>query len=109
MLKTQSLALALATLAATASAEVNIDTLKAQVDGLAKTKVSGFLQGRYEYGFDTSVIDSKSSQLQGRFNIKRGRVIVSNEGNLGDFSVQVQYSEGGIQLIDAYASAYYPW
>ena len=109
MLKSQSIALSLAALAATASAEVNIDTLKAQVDQLAKTKVSGFLQGRYEYGFDTSVIDSKSSQLQGRFNIKRGRVIVSNEGNLGDFGVQVQYSEGGVQLIDAYASAYDPW
>ena len=95
MLKSQSIALSLAALAATASAEVNIDTLKAQVDQLAKTKVSGFLQGRYEFGFDTSVIDSKSSQLQGRFSIKRGRVIVSNEGSLGDVLIQAQYGEAG--------------
>jgi len=95
--------------AGAASAEVNIDTLKAQVDGLAKTKVTGFLQGRFEYGLDTSVLDTKSSQVQGRFTIKRGRVAVSNENALGDFSVQVQYGEDGIKLIDAYASAYDPW
>ena len=99
----------LATVFATsASAEVNVDTLKSFVDALAKTKVSGFLQGRYEYALDTSTLDAKSSQLQGRFTIKRGRVIVSNEGTLGDFSVQVQYAEDGIKLIDAYASAYDP-
>ncbi len=109
MLKSQSFAIALAALAATASAEVNVDSLKAQVDALAKIKVSGFLQARYEYGIDTSVIDSKSSQIKGRFNIRRGRVIVSNEGALGDFSVQVQYAEDGIKLIDAYVSAYDPW
>jgi len=107
MLKTQFLALAI--LAATASAEVNMDTLKAQVDALAKTRVTGFLQGRYEYGLDTSVIDGRSSQVQGRFTIKRGRLAVSNESSLGDFSIQAQYGEDGIKLIDAYASAYDPW
>jgi len=109
MLKLNSTALALSALATLASADPALDSLKSQVEGLSKTKVSGFLQARYEYGFDTSVIDPKASQLQGRFDIKRGRIIVSNDGSLGDFLVQVQYGEGGIQLIDAYASAYDPW
>jgi hypothetical protein len=82
---------------------------KSTVAALAKIKVSGFIQARYEYGADTGIIDSKNPPLQGRFTVKRGRVSVGSEGTLGDFLVTTQYAEDGIKLIDAYGSAYDPW
>ncbi len=95
--------------------ESYLDT-KSTVDKLAKIKVSGYIQARYEYAMDTGIMGSNaagsnmtSSQMQGRFKVRRGRVKVGQEGDLGDFAVQVQYAEDAIKLIDAYGSFYDPW
>lgn len=75
--------------------ESYLDT-KSTVDKLAKIKVSGYIQARYEYAMDTGIMGSNaagsnmtSSQMQGRFKVRRGRVKVGQEGDLGDFAVQV--------------------
>jgi len=88
--------------------ESYLDT-KSTVDKLAKIKVSGYIQARYEYAMDTGVMSTTSTQLQNRFKIRRGRVKVGHEGDLGDFAIQVQYAEDAIKLIDAYGSFYDPW
>lgn len=81
---------------------------KATVDKLAKIKVSGMVQARYEYATDTTQL-SGLGETQSRFRVRRGRLKVAHEGTLGDFAVQAQYGEKGIELVDMYGTFQDPW
>ncbi|MEN9353175.1 MAG: hypothetical protein RL318_500 [Fibrobacterota bacterium] len=89
--------------------EENYLETKATVDKLAKIKVSGLIQARMEYATDTAQLDAGFGANQARFKVRRGRLKVAHDGTLGDYAVQVQYGEKGIELVDMYGSFQDPW
>lgn len=108
------------------SVSEKVDATKGKLDGLeenylenmatlgklAKIKVSGMIQARYEYASDTGMITGSTNglaQTQSRFRVRRGRLKVAHEGTLGDFAVQAQYGEKGIELVDMYGTFQDPW
>jgi len=83
---------------------------KSTVETLAKIKVTGLIQARMEYApGDTGILDAGLPSDQTRFKVRRGRLKVSQSGKLGDWAVQAQYGEKGIELQDIYGTAYDPW
>lgn len=104
------------------SVSEKVDAVKGKLDGLeenylenmatlhklAKIKVSGMIQARYELASDTSML-SGLAQTQSRFRVRRGRLKVAHEGTLGDLAVQAQYGEKGIELVDMYGTFSDPW
>jgi len=83
---------------------------KSTVETLAKIKVTGLIQARMEYApGDTGILDAGLPSTQTRFKVRRGRLKVAQSGKLGDWAVQAQYGEKGIELQDIYGTAYDPW
>ena len=82
---------------------------KSTVDALAKIKVTGLIQARAEIAIDTGKLDAGLPTTTTRFKVRRGRLKVSQAGTLGDWAVQAQYGEKGIELQDIYGTAYDPW
>jgi len=83
---------------------------KSTVDALAKIKVTGLIQARAELSrADSGGLDAGLSSTTSRFKVRRGRLKVSHSGNLGDWAVQAQYGEKGLELQDIYGTAYDPW
>ena len=91
-----------------------------QIKKLQKLKISGYLQGQFEVGqeFATTKVgkpetyDNKRDGNSGnfiRFGIRRGRVNVGWEEQFGSASFQLDISERGVSVKEAYIKASEPW
>jgi hypothetical protein len=91
--------------------EMNI--FKSDLEIFKKLKISGYVQGQFQLaeqkgiksyeGGDFSPISDK------RFMVRRGRVKVAYETEITQFVIQIDATEKGVSLKDAYASFREPW
>jgi hypothetical protein len=90
-----------------------IENLKDEVGFLKKLRISGYIQPQWQIA-DTSGISSFAGgnflkYSDNRFSVRRGRVKVAYEGEYSQFVIQIDATERGVALKDAYLSLKDPW
>ena len=110
----------------TSSTEEKISDLKGTVDGLnesyaetkstvaalSKIKVSGYIQAQYQAADVMKVLSLngfKSSAVRQAFLIKRGRLKTTYDAGLCQYVLEIDATQDGVGLKDAYASFKEPW
>ncbi len=87
--------------------------IKTTADALKKIKVSGYLQAQYQLAESTSVPSYAGgnfpSNVKSRFSVRRGRVKVNYDNDLTQFVLQIDVTQSGVGIKDAYASVKEPW
>ncbi|HEY3283704.1 MAG TPA: porin [Armatimonadota bacterium] len=78
----------------------------ADIATLKKTKVSGYIQARYESNPTRNVIKLGTAAPKGSFYIRRGRLKVAHTGSRSDYVLQGDFTESGVSLKDAYIDWY---
>lgn len=102
------------------SAPAEPDTLPATVAKLAsdldfmrKLKITGYLQAQFQYSDSNGVISFAGgnfpSKVDKRFSVRRGRLKATYEGNMSQFVLQMDVTERGVGIKDAYAKVTEPW
>lgn len=81
------------------------------VAGLAKIKISGYVQARFQYAENSkSGVDaSLTSLVKDGFSVRRGRVKTEYTGTVSRFMVQIDATPTGVTLKDAEAAFTEPW
>jgi phosphate-selective porin len=74
---------------------------KGTVDKLSKLKFSGYVQGRYGWLEATDYTNAKNTARQGFF-IRRGRLKASYDSGVGKFVMQLDATQSGVSLKEAY-------
>jgi len=86
---------------------------KGTVDALKKIKVSGYIQAQYQTaetaGQATFAGGNFPSNVKQRFAVRRGRVKVNYDNDLTQYVLQIDVTQGGVGIKDAYASFREPW
>ncbi len=87
--------------------------MKTVVDALKKIKVSGYLQAQYQTA-DTAGINSFAggnfpTNVRSRFQVRRGRLKVNYDNDLTQYVLQIDVTQNGVGIKDAYASVKEPW
>jgi phosphate-selective porin len=90
-----------------------IEKLQSDVSILSKIKISGYIQAQYQKA-DTAGQSSVAggnfaSGIDQRFAVRRGRLKIAYVAPLSTFVVQLDASEGGVSLKDAYMKFTDPW
>jgi hypothetical protein len=117
----------------TASVDENLTNLKGKVDGLeesyletkstvaslSKIKVSGYIQAQYQVADVKGVLSSMysvpsnkiASSIYGRqaFLIKRGRLKTTYDAGLSKYVLELDATQDGVGVKDAYVSFSEPW
>ncbi len=82
--------------------------IQSDVAALKKLKISGYLQGRYEWHDDASFgvnpAASNAPLNTNRFSVRRGRLKATYAGNMSEYLLQIDATGGGVDLKDAEAS-----
>src|SRR6185436_18727522 len=79
----------------------------ATVDALKRIKVSGYIQGQYEWHDDAGAgLDAQFRANKGtnRFRVRRGRLKTLYQGTMSEFMLQIDATPDGVTLKDAEAS-----
>jgi hypothetical protein len=78
----------------------------ATVDALKRIKVSGYIQGRYEWHDDAGAGLDASNAARGtsRFLVRRGRLKTTYTGTMSEYMLQIDATPDGVVLKDAEAS-----
>ena len=88
--------------------------MKSVLDALKKIKISGYIQAQ----FQSAETDGANSVYQGgvfpstthnRFMIRRGRIKFNYDNDLTQYVLQLDATERGVSLKDAYVSIKDPW
>ncbi len=87
--------------------------MKNTLDALKKIKITGYLQAQYQTA-DTTAAASYAggnfpSNVRSRFSVRRGRIKVNYDNDLTQYVVQIDVTQGGIGIKDAFASIKDPW
>jgi len=87
--------------------------MKSTVDALKKIKVSGYIQAQFQSA-ETDGIKSFSggdfpSNTHNRFAVRRGRFKINYDNDLSQYVLQLDATEKGVGLKDAYVSVKDPW
>lgn len=94
--------------------ETTIDTNKVDKENPKNFKISGYLQTQFQYGEKDAVlkVGAPNSDMNSDFNrigIRRGRVKLQYEKGIGLAVFQVDITEKGVGLKDAYLKIKDPW
>ncbi|HYH99458.1 porin [Hyalangium sp.] len=84
---------------------------KKDVSPLKKLKISGYVQGRFQYqdpDFDEVNAEAKLSEGFSRFTVRRGRIKATYGGDTGQVVLQIDASPTGVALRDAEATLFIP-
>jgi hypothetical protein len=89
------------------------DNLISEVDFLKRLKISGYMQAQWQLA-DTAGINSFSGgnfpkTAGNRFNIRRGRIKFTYDNDLSNFVLQLDATEKGVAIKDAYVLVREPW
>jgi hypothetical protein len=85
---------------------------KATVGALSKIKVSGYIQAQYQVADVMNVLSLngfKSPGVRQAFLIKRGRLKTTYDAGLCQYVLEIDATQDGVGLKDAYASFKEPW
>jgi hypothetical protein len=87
--------------------------MKTTVDALKKIKVSGYLQAQYQVaegeGISTYAGGNFPALVRDRFQVRRGRLKVNYDNDLTQYVLQIDVTQNGLGIKDAYASVKEPW
>ena len=91
-----------------------IENVKSDVDLLKKLKISGYIQAQWQLADTAGQLSPFSGgafpkNSDNRFMIRRGRVKFAYEGKLTQFVLQIDATEKGVSLKDAYVNFKDPW
>jgi hypothetical protein len=81
------------------------------VEHLARIRLAGYVQGRYEWHADSSdTIDaSGNSQVKSQFLVRRGRLKATYDGANTEYLLQIDATPSGVALEDAEATFVDTW
>jgi len=86
---------------------------KTTVDALKKIKVSGYIQSQFQTaesdGIGTLAGGNFPSGVHSRFLVRRGRVKVYYDNDLTQYVLQIDVTQNGVAIKDAYATIKEPW
>jgi len=87
--------------------------MKATVDALKKIKVSGYIQAQYQVA-DSPGVSSYAggnfpSNVKSRYSVRRGRMKVNYDNDLTQYVLQIDVTQSGVGIKDAYISVMEPW
>lgn len=90
-----------------------VQKLNTSVTVLQKFKVTGYIQAQYQKA-DSMGIKSFSggdfnSKMDNRFAVRRGRIKFAYAGTLSNYVVQLEATEKGVSIKDAYVNFTEPW
>jgi hypothetical protein len=86
---------------------------KTTVDALKKIKISGYIQSQFQIaegdGIGTFAGGNFPSGVHSRFQVRRGRVKVNYDNDLTQYVLQIDVTQNGVAIKDAYATVKEPW
>jgi hypothetical protein len=86
---------------------------KTTVDALKKIKVTGYIQSQFQTaesdGIGTLAGGNFPSGVHSRFQVRRGRVKVNYDNDLTQYVLQIDVTQNGVGIKDAYATIKEPW
>jgi hypothetical protein len=85
---------------------------KSTVDALKKIKVSGYIQAQYQVADVMGVLSLnsvKSPLVRQAFYIKRGRLKTTYDAGLSKYVIELDATQDGVGIKDAFASFKEPW
>jgi hypothetical protein len=91
-----------------------IENVKSDLDLLKKLKISGYIQAQWQLADTAGQLSPFSGgnfpkNADNRFMVRRGRVKFAYEGKLSQFVLQIDATQNGVTLKDAYANFKDPW
>lgn len=90
-----------------------VSEIKTTIDALKKIKISGYIQTQYQIaegeGISTFAGGSFPANVRDRFQIRRGRLKANYDNDLTQYVLQIDVTQNGVGIKDAYASLKEPW
>jgi hypothetical protein len=92
----------------------NVENLRTEFGLLKKLKISGYIQPQFQWA-DTAGAPTIAAggpfpkNTDTRFAVRRGRIKVAYTGEFSQFVIQIDATERGVTLKDAYLSVTDPW
>ena len=91
-----------------------IENVKSDLDLLKKLKISGYIQAQWQLADTAGQLSPFSGgafpkNSDNRFMIRRGRIKFAYEGKLSQYVLQIDATEKGVVLKDAYINFKDPW
>jgi hypothetical protein len=91
-----------------------IENVKSDVDLLKRLKVTGYIQAQWQFADTAGAVTPYSGgafpiATDNRFAVRRGRIKFSYENELSTFVLQIDATEKGVALKDAYVAVKDPW
>ncbi len=87
--------------------------MKSTLDALKKIKISGYIQSQYQVadsdGQASFAGGNFASGVHSRFSVRRGRVKFNYDNDLTQYVLQIDVTQGGVGIKDAYISIKEPW
>ena len=86
---------------------------EASVERINKLKITGYIQAQYQVAQNDSISSFSGGDFPGgidkRFRVRRGRIKFTYDGNLTKFVFQMDATEKGLGIRDAYIKVTEPW
>jgi len=91
-----------------------IENVKTDLDLLKKLKISGYIQAQWQLADTAGQLSPFSGgnfpkYSDNRFMVRRGRLKATYEGKLSQFVLQIDATQNGVVLKDAYVNFKDPW
>jgi hypothetical protein len=91
-----------------------IENVKSDLDFLKKLKISGYIQAQWQLADTAGQLSPFSGGAfpkndNNRFMVRRGRIKFAYEGKLSQYVLQIDVTEKGVALKDAYINVKDPW
>lgn len=87
--------------------------MKTTLDALKKIKVSGYIQAQYQVadspGVSSFAGGNFPSNVKSRYSVRRGRLKVNYDNDLTQYVLQIDVTQSGVGIKDAYFSVTEPW
>ena len=87
--------------------------MKTVVDALKKIKVSGYIQAQYQAADSPGVASYAGgnfpNNVKSRYLVRRGRLKVNYDNDLTQYVLQIDVTQSGVGIKDAYISVMEPW
>jgi hypothetical protein len=86
---------------------------KTTVDGLKKIKITGYIQSQFQTADGDGIASFAGGNfpagVHSRFQLRRGRVKVNYDNDITQYVLQIDVTQNGVGIKDAYASIKEPW
>ena len=87
--------------------------MQSLLNNLNKIKISGYIQGQFQLADSTGIKSYAGGDFPSvsdkRFAVRRGRIKVAYDNSITQFVIQLDATEKGVALKDAYAKVTEPW